>query len=163
MDDARTMRRVHGGGKRLHQLGRRTPRLRGPFEPIGEASPFQQLEHHEGPAVVFTEVVDMDDIRMAKAGDGLGLDPEPRPDFGAGVLAVADHLQRNDTVQRTVAGLVDHPHAPAAELGQDLEIREAKPRVDAERGAGQPVERAAGTRTACRWRAAPTRRPPGPR
>ena len=77
MDDAGLVRRVHGRGQRGHQLGRRAARLGRPLEAVGEAPPLEQLERDEGAAVGLAEVVDLDDVGMAEAGDGLGLDQEP--------------------------------------------------------------------------------------
>ena len=126
MHDAGLVRRVHGPGERRHQLGRRAAGLGRPLEAVGEAPPFEQLERDEGAAVGLAEVVDLDDVGMAEPGDGLGLDQEPLAMLGVGVLAVADHLQRDDPVQRAVPGLVDDAHAAAAQLGQDLELGESR-------------------------------------
>src|SRR5581483_9314127 len=45
---------------------------------------------------------------------------------------LADHLQRDDPVERLMPGLVDHPHPAAAEFGQKFEVAE----LPGERAAG---------------------------
>src|SRR4051794_22645939 len=58
----------------------------------------------------------MEDVGMAELGDGLGLDAEPGEVVGPRLLASPDHLHRDHAVQPGLAGQVDHPHAPLAEL-----------------------------------------------
>ena len=57
---------------------------------------------------------------MAEPGDGLGLDAEPGKVVGPRLRTAADHLHRDHAVQAGLAGQVDHPHAPFAELLQEL-------------------------------------------
>ena len=64
--------------------------------------------------------MDLDDVGMAKLGDGLGLDPEPGEVLGAGLAAAADHLHGDEAVQAHLAGQVDDAHAPLAQLLQEL-------------------------------------------
>ena len=47
-----------------------------PRQPIGQATPFEQLECHIRRAVGFADVVDLQDIGMAERGDGFRLDLE---------------------------------------------------------------------------------------
>ena len=65
---ARTSGTIHsaaclGGSRAVRQL-------------VEEAPPFEQLECHIGRAVEVSNVVDLQDIGMAKRGDGLRLDLE---------------------------------------------------------------------------------------
>ena len=141
MHDARLMRCVHGAGESLHQFGRCANGLGRPFEPIGQASPFEQLERDERATFDLAEVIDLDDVGVAKAGDGLGLDHEPLVSGGAGVLAVTDHLQCDNAVQGTVPGLVNDTHPAAAQLGEQLEFGDAGQVDTAEPGARAiPIE-----------------------
>ena len=91
-----------------------------PAEPVGEAPAFEQLQRHERQAVDLADVVDLDDVGVPEPGDGLGLDAEPGEVVGPRLLPAADHLQGDQAVQAGLAGLVDDPHAPFAELLQDL-------------------------------------------
>ena len=79
---------------------------------------------------MLVDVEDLDDVGVLELGDGLGLGQEPGGGLGAGVLAGQDHLQGDGAVEPDLAGLVDHAHAAAAELAQDL--------VAGERGVGTP-------------------------
>ena len=125
MHDAGLVRRVHGRGERGHQLGRRAARLGRPLEAVGEAPPFEHLERDEGAAVGLADIVDLDDVGMAEPGDGLGLDQEPLAMLGAGRACRRGSSSGDDPVQLAVPGLVDDPHAAAAQLGQELELGEA--------------------------------------
>jgi hypothetical protein len=57
---------------------------------------------------------------MAELGDRLGLEAKAGKVLGACLLPAANHLHRNQPVQTGLAGQVDHPHAPFAELFQEL-------------------------------------------
>ena len=74
-----------------------------------------------GEAAGLADVVDLDDVGVLEAGDGLGLLVEPRQGDGAGVGAGQDHLERDQTIQVDLAGLVNDPHAAPAQLLEDLE------------------------------------------
>ena len=120
MDDAGLVRRVHGGCERGHQLGRRAARLGGAVQAVGEASPLEQFERHEGTAVGLAEIVDLDDVGVAEAGDGLGLDQEPGAMLGTGMIAFADHLQGDDPVEPAVPRPVDDAHAAPGDLTEQF-------------------------------------------
>ena len=59
-------------------------------------------------------------LGCCELGDGLGLGEEAGCRLGAGMAAAQDHLQSARTVQADLPGLVDHAHAAAAQLAQDL-------------------------------------------
>jgi hypothetical protein len=63
---------------------------------------------------------------MFKCGDGLGLVSESPPGF-----LVTDggrkELEGDTTVELEVLGLVDHPHTPLTELGEDPIMRNDLP------------------------------------
>ena len=68
-----------------------------------------------GRAVVFADVVDLQDIGVAERGDRFRLDLEAG-DLDFVGIGAPDHLQGDEPVQPAVAGLVDDAHAAAAEL-----------------------------------------------
>ena len=69
---------------------------------------------------MLADVVDLDDVGVLEPGDGLGLGQEADGGLGAGVRAGQDHLQGDGAVEPDLAGLVDDPHAAAAQLALDL-------------------------------------------
>ena len=79
------------------------------------------------------EAIDLDDVGVPEPGDGLGLGQEAGAELGAIVFARQYDLQSAKTIERDLAGLVDDAHPAAAQLGQDLETRDAsggRPAVD---------------------------------
>ena len=152
MHDAGLVRRVHGGCERGHQLGRRAARLGGAAQAVGEASPLEPFERHEGAAVGLAEIIDLDDVGMAEAGDGLGLDQEPGALLRPGVLPFADHLQGDDPVEPAVPRPVDDAHAAPGDLTEQFVITDRAQSVGTPRtvahGPGEIEDVEAGSQTA---------------
>ena len=94
---------------------------------LGEAAAVDEFEGEVGEATGLADVVDLDDIGVLEAGDGLGLPVEAGQGLGAGVGAGQDHLERDQTTQVDLAGLVNDPHAAAAQLLEDLEAGDGRP------------------------------------
>ena len=120
MDDPRVVGRLNGPGQRDQQLGGLPAGLGRAVQAIGQRSPLQELERHEGQVVDLADLVDLNDVGMAELGDGLGLGAKAGEVLGACLLPAADHLHRDHAVQTGLAGQVNHPHAPFAELFQEL-------------------------------------------
>ena len=120
--DAGPMGRVHRHDERDHPFGRLPGRQHRPHQPTDQATPFQQLECHERVAVVLTDVIDLQDIRVPERGDGFGLDLEAR-DLNFVGIGASDHLQGNEPVQPAMAGLVDDAHSAPAELTAKFVVR----------------------------------------
>ena len=99
---------------RVH-LRRREPGRQGPAAAV--------LEGEIGEAVVLSDVVDLDDVRMLEPGDGLALPAKSFPLGRSRVGAREDHLQGDDASQSAPACLVDDSHAAATEDAQDLIVR----------------------------------------
>ena len=88
-------------------------------------------------AVVLADLVDRHDPRVVEEGDGLGLVPEAAE---LGVVcqnAGPDHLEGDGPIERDLSGLVDDPHAAAAQFPADLVVAEVADGV----AAGQAVRR----------------------
>ena len=86
-------------------------------------------------------MVDLHDVGVLQAGDGLGLGQETGDGLGVRMSAGQNHLQNARAVQEDLLGEVDDPHAAAAELGQDLiavDNREGPLRASIRRHAVQP-------------------------
>ena len=78
---------------------------------------------------MLAEVVDVDDVRVAQLGDGLGLAPEP----GDGVGVRGDrlhHLDRAGAFELGVIGAVDDAHRPLADEVLDLVLAQPGPLPD---------------------------------
>ena len=112
---------VDGAGEGLDGPGGLRDVLRPAVDPLGEAAAVDEFERQVGEAAGLTDVVDLDDIGVLEAGDGLGFLVEPRQGTGPSVCAGKDHLERDKTTQVGLAGLVNDPHAAAAQLLEDLE------------------------------------------
>ena len=95
--------------------------LRPAIDVGGEAATVDEFEGEVREAADLADVVDLDDVGVLEAGEGLGLLVEPRQGDGAGVGAGQDHLERDQTIQADLAGLVDDSHAAPAQLLEDLE------------------------------------------
>ncbi len=140
MDDPGLMGGVDGSSERGHQFGTRSSRLGRAGKSIVETAAFEQLERHEGQAVYFADIINLQDVRMPYPGDRLGLDAESGQKIRIRVAPADDHLEGNQAIQANLAGLVDDPHPSLAERLEELvagnlrEIGPAASRVVAWRG-----------------------------
>jgi len=69
---------------------------------------------------VFAGLIDLDDIGMLQPGRGFRLGAKPGQAHRPGMRSRQDHFQRDDALQAKVPRLIDHAHAAATELFQDL-------------------------------------------
>ena len=82
------------------------------------------------PAVACRKVQCRQDIALAQAADAQHRITRSLV-RGAGVPPGQDHLERDDAVEPEVPGLVNHPHAAAAQLRLDLVARQVGESVPA--------------------------------
>ncbi len=122
VDDPALVSHMDRPGQRLGQPGRPAKRLGHSPEHPRQVPPRDILHGQKGKALVLADLEDLDDVGMHQLGGRLGLVPQPRPFPQAGVLAGQDHLERDDPAQAGLAGLVHDPHAPAADLLEDLVV-----------------------------------------
>ena len=123
MDDAAQVSGVHGPRQRLDQLGGLARRLRLATQHPVQPAAIDVLQRQVGAVVVLADLVDLDDVGVLEAGDGLGLDVEAGQLGRAGVDARQHHLQGDHALEAEVPGLVDDAHAAAPQLPQDLVTR----------------------------------------
>ena len=123
MDDSVLVGKVHGTGDGFEKPGRDRCRLRLAVEQFGQAPPLDKLQRQERAAFVFADFVNLNDIGMLEAGDGLGFGAESGTLLGAGVDAGPEHLQGDRSLQAQVPGLVDDADSAAAALLQDFVAR----------------------------------------
>ena len=64
--------------------------------------------------------VNLHDVGMMQAGDGLCLGPEPAEPHLAGVGSSQDHLERDQSIQPAVPRLVNDPHAAPTEFREHV-------------------------------------------
>jgi hypothetical protein len=119
MNDPRVVRRLHRTGQRRHQPGRLVRPQRRLAQPVGQAAAGAQLHRQERPPAGPADLVDLDEVRVRQPGRHLRLGLKPRLLVGVD-RAGPDHLQRDDAVERHLAGLVDDAHAAPPQLAQDL-------------------------------------------
>ena len=93
-------------------------------KPLTQGLTDHEFHGHEGGPMVFAELVDLDDIGVRQAREGLTFSLEaPAP--GLALEARAEQLDRDLAVELLVVAGIDDPHAAAAELAQDHEATEA--------------------------------------
>jgi hypothetical protein len=119
MDDAALVGVLDRLSDALDQLGRPPRRQGAVAEGVGQAAAGDQLQRQERLPAGLAGLVDLDDVRVLERGDGLGLDPEPRPLRRAGA-GPQDHLQSHRPPQPSLPGLVDDAHAAVADDLDDL-------------------------------------------
>ena len=120
MDDPGLVRGIDGPGQRGHELRPGTAGLGGARQSIIEIAAFEQLQGDERQAVHFTDVIDLQDVRMPEPGDRLGLDAEACQVIHPHLAPADDHLEGDESIQAQLPGLVNDAHAPLAELPHDL-------------------------------------------
>ncbi len=84
----------HGPCQGGHQLGGGARRPGGAVQPVGQAAALDQLQGEVRQAVALADLVNLHDIRVLQARDGLGLGAEARQLVRPRVAAGEDHLER---------------------------------------------------------------------
>ena len=138
VDDAALVGVMHGPGQRLDQA-----RGLGPAAAAGRRicaasvpPPTYSRARYDVPGVA-ADLVDLHDAGVLQAGDGLRLQAKTRQLFRAGIRPGEDHLEGDEAVERHLPGLVDHPHAAAAQLFENLEAGDGRPGLDRRRRRGR--------------------------
>ena len=142
VDDAALVGEMDGPGQRLHQLAAAGPAA-APPSAVGPGCRPRRIPARNRAGRRARR------LRRSARCSGAAAARPPRPRCGsgparcgAGVSAGQDHLQGDQALQLDVPGLVDHAHAAAAQLPQDLVTRHSSPhgrghrnfRVDRHRG-----------------------------
>jgi hypothetical protein len=112
VDDAGGVGVVDGVGERGDEGGRLLGPQRLVAELGSEGAAGDVFEDAERQPVALAAVVDLQDVGVSEAGDGLGLAAEAGEGGGVGVGAGEDDLEGNSAVEALLAGLVDDPIAP---------------------------------------------------
>ena len=81
------------------------------------------LERKERPAFVLAGLENLHDVGMKQLGDGFRLGAKPRQAHLTDMRSRQDHLERDQSLQPAMPGLVDDPHAAPAEFLQDVVAR----------------------------------------
>jgi hypothetical protein len=121
VDDPLEMGGVDGAGDDADGPRGQHDVLRPADDVIGEAEAVDEFEGQVGQTTGLANVVDLDNVGVPEAGDGLGLRVESRQGDRAGVGTGQDHLKRHQTIQVHLAGLVNDAHSAPACLLEDLE------------------------------------------
>jgi hypothetical protein len=82
VDDAPLVGVLDGVGQRLRQGGGQPRRLRPSRDAVLEVAAGDVFQGEEGPLLVQADLVDLDDVGVLEAGDGIGLDAETDDVFG---------------------------------------------------------------------------------
>ena len=89
-------------------------------EPNGQRGAVEILHNEKGRAMVFADVMQCTDMRMAELRDRAALADESRPEIRVVGERVGQDLDRNSPPQTGVAGCVDFAHAAGPDEGDDL-------------------------------------------
>ncbi len=119
MDDALRVREVDGAGELFDEVGGDGGRLRLAGDAPGETAALDEFQREIRQAVVFADLVNLHDVRVAQPGDGAGLAVEARQLRLVSVGAGENHLERDQAVEGQLPRLVDDAHAAAADLFED--------------------------------------------
>src|SRR5437868_5873369 len=92
--------------------------------PVPERFALDQLKRNVLEPRVFPDVIDLHDIRMVNPGRSLRLGAKPCSVQGTGVRTGEDDLQRHQTIQALLSGLVNDTHPATAQLAKNLVTRE---------------------------------------
>ena len=76
-------------------------------------------------ALVFADIVHLDDVRMVQLAGALGFAPESLDVARLGREALGQHLERHDALHLDLARLEDRAHAAAVDARQQFVASEA--------------------------------------
>ena len=130
VQDAVLMGVVHRLGNGLEVSRRAFGGQRSLADDLRQRAAFDIVHREVVLALVDTDLVDGDDVRMLQVGDGLGFGLEALHDFGLGELAGEHQLYRNDAVETLLTGLIDDTHAAAGDFLQQLVVAERTRRAE---------------------------------
>ena len=112
-----------GGGQRV-EGGRRGARTSsaasGPCRrhPLGEVAAGQVVHDEDDVVVLVEHLAEVDDARVVRAAEDLGLPPDPQPGLGELLgRAVQRQALERDLVAVRPRGQIDHAHAAPADAG----------------------------------------------
>src|SRR6266852_1170930 len=112
------MRCVESLGNLDAQIEHRFDLQRLASDPVPERLSLQQFHGDEGSPVGLVNLVDRADVRVVQGGRSLGLPLKTAESLCVVGEFVGKELQGDVTTELQVFGLVDHAHAPTADLAQ---------------------------------------------
>ena len=101
----------------LHSL---SPRNRRPAHALPKCLTLQQFHDDIGNALLRPDVVNSQDVRVRKSGDGFGLALKPRQRLGVARGRIRKHLDGHLTLETRVLRAIDLAHAARAERSDNL-------------------------------------------
>jgi hypothetical protein len=104
----------------MRPAGRAAGQIAASGELQGEVQPGQV-----GLGVVFTDLINLNDVGVPQPRHRLGFPAEARPLVAVGEGSADEHFQGDDALQLQVAGPVDDPHAAAADFLEDFILIDA--------------------------------------
>ena len=137
MDDPLQVRAGQSVGDRRSDLDGLSPRKSGGREPVSQRLPFEQLRHDVEDALVRSEIMDGQDVRVRQRGDGLRLALEARQRVGVLRAVGRQDLDRHLAPEPRVPRPVHLSHPARAERRHDLVRAQSRP---GGYGHGEPSE-----------------------
>ena len=90
---------------------------------VSQGAARQQLHDQEGRAVLFSAVIDENDVRVGEAGGGAGLDVEALSNARLRGHLGVEQLDRNRSIQAEIGGRPQLTHsAPAHDLLESIAV-----------------------------------------
>ena len=125
MHDPLAVRRVQRIGDLNREIEQRFDRKRLAGDPIPQRPPLHQLHGDEGLPLVLVDVVDGADAGVVEGGGRVGLPLEAFERLRVAGEVRGQELEGDETTELRILGLVDDPHAAAAQLLDDTVVGDA--------------------------------------
>ena len=90
------------------------------LEVLGQAAAGHVFQDKVRPAGSLANIVNLDNVGMLQTSDGRGLGAKAVQILWLGLDPVQNHLQRHDTLETKLLGLVDHAHTATSQFPQDF-------------------------------------------
>ena len=124
MDDAVFVGVVQGFGSLADEFKGFTRRNRAAGDTVSQRFAFDEIHREEILAVLCSEIVDRNDIRVLQFGGGLCFFEEPFDVFATRGRATLENFQRDDAIKAALACPVDDADAAACNLAKDFVLSE---------------------------------------
>src|SRR6266568_7617565 len=124
MENAALMRVVNGASQGRHQLRQVSCVHRHAAQVLPQIGSLDQLHAQEALVVQCAEFVDRNNVRVIEFCGGFCFDLETLDGPSRGQMAVANHFERDESVEADLASAINHPHAAAGDLIENFVIAE---------------------------------------
>ncbi len=107
---------VHGLGEQTNEPSGLARWLRYAVALTGQAAAVDELQREVRPTVAVADLVDLHNVGVLQAGDGLALGAKASPFRGAGVGAGQDHFEGHQAIEARCRALYTTPMVPCPSI-----------------------------------------------